>query len=108
MVQRILQPARRAPDTVPVIFETIPTYANLFGTIHRSYDTRGGWNSDFMDLRPGSVLRADGGFLVMYAYDALTESGGATVRIVFNHRNAARNRARIAVSRMGLGGVSTR
>src|SRR5215469_2404759 len=33
-------------EKVPVIFETIPTYANLFGTIHRSYDTRGGWNSD--------------------------------------------------------------
>src|SRR5229473_4829887 len=56
-------------EKVPVIFETIPTYANLFGTIHRSYDTRGGWNSDFMDLRGGSLLRADGGFLVMYALD---------------------------------------
>jgi ATP-dependent Lon protease len=62
-------------DASPVIFETTPTYSNLFGTIQRSYDSRGGWNSDFMDLRPGSVLRADGGFLVMYAYDALTEAG---------------------------------
>src|SRR5271155_4683818 len=25
-------------ETCPVIFETIPTYANVFGTIHRSYD----------------------------------------------------------------------
>ncbi len=38
-------------DTCPVVFETVPTYSNLFGTIHRSYDTRGSWNSDFMDLR---------------------------------------------------------
>src|SRR6202453_747387 len=52
-------------EQCPVVFETIPTYANMFGTIHRSYDTRGGWNSDFMDLRGGSLLRADGGFLVM-------------------------------------------
>src|SRR5580704_592859 len=53
-------------DTCPVIFETIPTYANLFGTVNRSYDSRGGWSSDFMDLRGGSLLRADGGFLEMY------------------------------------------
>ena len=70
----------------PVIFETVPTYANLFGTIHRSYDTRGGWNSDFMDLRGGSMLRADGGFLVMYALDALTETGvWRTLKRTLNH-----------------------
>ena len=59
----------------PVIFETTPTYANLFGTIQRAYDTRGGWTSDFMDLRAGSLLRADGGFLIMYALEALSETG---------------------------------
>jgi lon-related putative ATP-dependent protease len=73
-------------EKCPVIFETIPTYANLFGTIHRSYDTRGGWNSDFMDLRGGSMLRADGGFLVMYALDALTETGvWRTLKRTLNH-----------------------
>ena len=73
-------------EKCPVIFETIPTYANLFGTIHRSYDTRGGWNSDFMDLRGGSMLRADGGFLVMYAFDALTETGvWRTLKRTLNH-----------------------
>ena len=73
-------------DTCPVIFETIPTYANLFGTVHRSYDARGGWNSDFMDLRGGSLLRADGGFLVMYALDTLTESGvWRTLKRTLNH-----------------------
>jgi lon-related putative ATP-dependent protease len=70
----------------PVIFETIPTYANLFGTIHRTYDARGGWNSDFMDLRGGSLLRADGGFLVMYALDTLTEPGvWRTLKRTLNH-----------------------
>jgi len=59
----------------PVIFETTPTYANLFGTIQRAYDTRGGWTSDFMDLRGGSLLRADGGFLIMYSLEALSETG---------------------------------
>ena len=70
----------------PVIFETIPTYANLFGTIHRSYDARGGWSSDFMDLRGGSLLRADGGFLIMYALDTLTEPGvWRTLKRTLNH-----------------------
>ncbi len=73
-------------ESCPVIFETIPTYANLFGTIHRSYDARGGWSSDFMDLRAGSLLRADGGFLIMYALDTLTEPGvWRTLKRTLNH-----------------------
>ncbi len=73
-------------EPCPVVFETIPTYANLFGTIHRSYDARGGWSSDFMDLRGGSLLRADGGFLVMYALDTLTEPGvWRTLKRTLNH-----------------------
>jgi len=67
--------AHNDEDTSPVIFETTPTYANLFGTIQRAYDQRGGWSSDFMDLRGGSLLRADGGFLIMYSLEALSESG---------------------------------
>jgi len=73
-------------EKCPVVFETIPSYSNLFGTIHRSYDTRGGWNSDFMDLRGGSLLRADGGFLVMYALDAMSETGvWRTLKRTLNH-----------------------
>jgi len=67
--------AHNAEDKSPVIFETTPSYANLFGTIQRAYDTRGGWSSDFMDLRGGSLLRADGGFLIMYSIEALSEPG---------------------------------
>jgi ATP-dependent Lon protease len=78
--------AHNEHDKCPVVFETIPTYANLFGTVHRSYDTRGSWNSDFMDLRGGSLLRADGGFLVMYALDTMTETGvWRTLKRTLNH-----------------------
>ena len=78
--------AHSEQEKYPVIFETVPTYANLFGTVNRSYDTRGGWNSDFMDLRAGSLLRADGGFLVMYALDTLTETGvWRTLKRTLNH-----------------------
>src|SRR6201984_843623 len=59
----------------PVILETTPTYANLFGTIQRAYDARGGWTSDFMDLRGGSLLRADGGYLIMYSMETISEPG---------------------------------
>src|ERR1700726_2149655 len=73
-------------DASPVIFETTPTHTNLFGTIQRSYDSRGVWSSDFMDLRAGSMLRADGGFLIMYALDALTEMGvWRTLKRTLNH-----------------------
>ncbi|HTZ74254.1 MAG TPA: AAA family ATPase [Candidatus Aquilonibacter sp.] len=79
--------AHTEDENCPVIFETVPSYANLFGTTHRSYDARGaGWNSDFMDLRGGSLLRADGGFLVMYALDAFTETGvWKTLKRTLNH-----------------------
>src|ERR1700687_2816135 len=78
--------AHNDDDAGPIIFETTPTYANLFGTIQRSYDSRGGWNSDFMDLRGGSILRADGGFLIMYAMDTLTEPGvWRTLKRTLNH-----------------------
>src|SRR6266481_8535419 len=70
--------AHNDEDGSPVIFETTPTYTNLFGTIQRSYDSRGGWNSYCMDLRAGSVLRADGGFLVMN--DAVVRHYGDRLR----------------------------
>jgi predicted ATP-dependent protease len=78
--------AREHARACPVIFETVPNYANLFGTIHRSYDPRGGWYSDFMDLRGGSLLQADGGYLVLYALDALGEAGvWRTLKRTLNH-----------------------
>src|SRR5579862_1225899 len=78
--------AHNEEDTSPVVFETTPTHPNLFGTIQRSYDSRGVWTSDFMDLRAGSLLRADGGFLIMYALDALTEMGvWRTLKRTLNH-----------------------
>jgi lon-related putative ATP-dependent protease len=71
----------------PVIFETVPTYANLFGSIQRSFETMGGWHSDFMDLRGGAMLQADGGFLILYALDLLSERGvWQALKRTLNHR----------------------
>jgi ATP-dependent Lon protease len=61
--------------TAPVIFETNPTYKNLFGSIERVWDRGGQLRADFSRIKAGSVLRADHGFLVINALDALLEVG---------------------------------
>lgn len=59
----------------PIIIETNPRYKNLFGTIERVVDRNGVWRSDFTHIKAGSMLNADGGFLVVNAIDALVEPG---------------------------------
>lgn len=59
----------------PVIFEQSPTYKNLFGTIEVISSDNGRWQTDFTRIKAGSLLKADGGFLIIEALDALTEPG---------------------------------
>ncbi len=59
----------------PVVIETSPTYTNLFGTIERISDGHGGWYADFTRIKAGSLLRANGGYLVINALDAFSEPG---------------------------------
>ncbi len=59
----------------PVVIETSPTYTNLFGTIERTVDARGFFQTDHTKIKGGALLRADGGYIVMNALDALTEPG---------------------------------
>jgi ATP-dependent Lon protease len=56
---------------IPVIDETTPNYANIFGTIERVNDGRGELRTDFTKIRAGSILRANGGFLVLSLNDLL-------------------------------------
>jgi lon-related putative ATP-dependent protease len=60
---------------VPIIFETSPNYKNLFGTIERHAVMPGVIVSDFLNIKAGSMLRANGGYLIVNAFDALIESG---------------------------------
>jgi lon-related putative ATP-dependent protease len=62
-------------ESTPVVVETQPNFTNLFGTIERFFDGRGAWQSDFTQIKGGSLLAADGGFLVVNALDALQEPG---------------------------------
>ncbi len=61
--------------TCPVIIETSPTMSNLFGAIEKFSDGRGGWYADFTKIKSGSLLRANGGFIVLNAMDVLSEPG---------------------------------
>jgi predicted ATP-dependent protease len=58
---------------LPVVLETEPTYTNLFGTIERSMTGSGEVVSSFLKIRAGSLMRANGGFLVLNAEDLLLE-----------------------------------
>ncbi|GAB4336265.1 MAG: ATP-binding protein [Candidatus Abyssubacteria bacterium] len=58
---------------VPIIIENSPTFHNLFGTIETSFSRTGEPETNHMRIKAGSILRADGGYLVFNAMDALTE-----------------------------------
>ena len=58
----------------PMVIETTPNFKNLFGHIQSARQGMGGAPPDFMNIRGGSLLEADGGYLVFNATDALTET----------------------------------
>ncbi|HHV79688.1 MAG TPA: AAA family ATPase [Firmicutes bacterium] len=54
----------------PVVFETNPTYFNLFGRLeYRS--VMGALATDFTMIKPGAIHRANGGYLIIQAGDVL-------------------------------------
>jgi lon-related putative ATP-dependent protease len=59
----------------PIVVETTPNYRNLFGTIERVVDRAGSWRTDFSRIKAGAFLRANGGYLIFNAMDALLEPG---------------------------------
>lgn len=57
---------------VPVVYEMLPTYQNLFGRIE--YATQHGMPvTNFQLIRPGSLLKANGGYLILDAEKLLIE-----------------------------------
>lgn len=62
-------------EECPVIIETNPTFVNLFGTIERVSDGHGGWYSDYTNIKAGSLLRANGGYLVLNVLHLFEEPG---------------------------------
>ncbi|HEX3019625.1 MAG TPA: AAA family ATPase [Chitinispirillaceae bacterium] len=57
----------------PVVFEESPNYKNLFGTIFGTFDRTGRLFTNFRNIKSGSLLRSNGGYLVFNLMEALTE-----------------------------------
>jgi predicted ATP-dependent protease len=57
----------------PIILEDAPTYQNLFGIIERVVDRFGRVATNYTRIKAGSLLKANGGYLVFNLMDALTE-----------------------------------
>lgn len=58
-------------DTCPVVIETNPTFGNLFGTISADGQSMPGP----LQVHPGALLRAEGGYLVLRCLDVVREPG---------------------------------
>jgi ATP-dependent Lon protease len=59
----------------PVIIENTPTVHNLIGSVESEIMPGGQSVSNYRGIRAGSLVLADGGFLVLDAHDVLTEPG---------------------------------
>ena len=78
---------RRGMKGCPMVHETTPTVPGLFGNIERRPLAPGVFVSDHTTIRGGSLLEADGGFLILAAEDVLAEPSVAQhLHRVLKHR----------------------
>jgi len=68
-------------DGCPIVIENSPTMSNLLGSIDRSFGPREMAHSDHHLIRAGSLLRADGGYLILDAREVLSEPGAWKVLV---------------------------
>jgi len=59
----------------PIITENSPTVANLLGTIEPDFIGGGQAVTNYRGIRAGSLVHADGGFLILDAQELLSEPG---------------------------------
>ncbi len=59
----------------PIILERVPSLGKLLGTIESKWGEKGPELSDHMSITAGTLLRADGGFLILDARELLSETG---------------------------------
>ncbi len=71
----------REGSACPIIVENTPTIRNLLGTIDYEYVREEEARSTHMGIRAGSLLRADGGYLILEAGDLLSEPGAWKVLV---------------------------
>ncbi|OQX29067.1 MAG: hypothetical protein B0D92_05680 [Spirochaeta sp. LUC14_002_19_P3] len=66
---------RHGTEELPVISETNPAKVNLFGSIEAHHDPSGELRTNIMMIKAGSLLRADGGYLILQAEDVFSREG---------------------------------
>lgn len=71
-VNVVLDTSRR--DSCPILTEPNPTARNVIGTIVAITDRVGRQVMDHRSIRPGTLLQADGGFLIVDATDVLADA----------------------------------
>jgi predicted ATP-dependent protease len=82
----LLEP-RPADERCPFVVERNPTWSNVFGQVEREIDAAGAVRSDFLHVRAGSLLRADGGYLILQASDVIAQPGvWEELKRVLRHR----------------------
>lgn len=59
----------------PIIVESSPNLTNLLGSIEREFVPGGAFRTDHTMIQAGSILMAEGGYLVLQARDVLAEMG---------------------------------
>ena len=69
-----------AGESCPIVVENTPSLQKLLGNIEREF-VGGVVRSNHMMIKAGSILRADGGFLILEARDLLAEPGAWKVLI---------------------------
>ena len=63
------------PDSNPVVHENTPTVSNLLGSVEPEFIGNGQMVTNYRGIRAGALVHADGGYLILDAYDVLSEPG---------------------------------
>jgi lon-related putative ATP-dependent protease len=64
---------RESSPSAPIVVESHPSAANLFGTVEPRPEDEGDTRTAYLRIRAGSFLKAAGGFLVLRAEDILAD-----------------------------------
>ncbi len=73
--------SRSENQPCPIVIENTPTVSRLLGNIDFPEQSPNAVRSDHMAIRAGSILRADGGYLILDAKDLLEETGSWKVLV---------------------------
>lgn len=80
--------------TAPVIYDDDPTFQSLFGGLEGASDSAGS-APEFMRLRAGNLLRADGGTLMLHLRDILSDQQNGSQILEKIHRFLRNGRVQI-------------